>query len=288
MSLDPKQVADAVAEALRENPGTAEQVLRELFLEHAKHQRTQNDWSDWNDVKQILESPASSVGYDQVDPLLTKLKELAGETGDAEQPRDFFGDYELQNYYAPVPVVAGSAIYQAGEAFYLYPGEDSQVQLWKAQSADGSAYYYDDAGSTYGEYGEPLGAPGDEQPQQEDHEKWNGFLREYGPSWDGTEESWQQFRVWFLHYADQNQVGRSAQGFIALAESGDKREVFISYGITPPAADPAAGHAASVPMPAEMRAHLDAVLAENPHLAEILSDEHIRPVIEELLSELSS
>ena len=64
---------------------------------------------------------------------------------------------------------------------------------------------------------------------------------------------------------------------------------YDKYGKLLTAPNPAAGPAAaSVPMSDEMRAHIDAVLADRPHLAKILTDGHIQAVIEELSGELSN
>lgn len=236
MYLDRDQVLDAFAEVLGDSPEKANQVLIVLFREY-----TAQNPDGWDDLKRILES-ASIVECDRVGLVHDKLQELADGNGNAEHPRGFFEDPELQDRYVPVAVADGSAIYQVGEDFYLYPGEDSQVQLWKAVPADGPVYYYDDAASSYGEYGEPLGTPSaaspDDGQSQQDDDAWNRFLADHGPRWDGTEESWPWFRDSFLYHADQNQVSESAQGFIAFAESGDKHQTFKSYGITLPAAKP--------------------------------------------------
>ena len=298
--MDWVQVADAVAQALGESREEAERVLRDLFREYQVTMPT-----DWSGVGQILNA-VPIVEYGKIDQLLAELKELAGEKGDAEDPRSIFEDPDLGGRYAPalqgpdpgraarVPVAEGSAIYQVGEYHYL--GEDYQVQVWPAEW-EGSVYYHDGT-NNYDKFGQPLGTPDARssdagQPQQEDHVAWNSFLAQYGPGWDGTDESWPPFHDWFLHYADQNQVGESARGFIAYAESGDKREVFISYGVTLPAAGPAAGPAAAEPDHTHLlrRVHhevMEPALAEfmaaHPGLAEELGE----PLLRELVAEVTA
>jgi hypothetical protein len=182
--VDWVQVANAVAQALGESRETAEQVLRDLFREYPVVMP-----ADWTGVEQILNT-VPIVEYGKIGQLLAELKKLAGEKGDAEDPRSIFQDPDLGSRYAPAA-----------------QGPDT-AQAAGVPVAEGSAIYRD-AG----------------QPQQEDHEAWNSFLAQHGPRWDGTEESWQPFRDWFLYYADQSQVGESARGFIAYAESGDKVNV---------------------------------------------------------------
>jgi hypothetical protein len=290
--VDWVQVADAVAQALGESSDRAEQVLRELFREYAAAPP-----GDWNGVRQILDS-ASIVEYGKIDQLLAELKELAGETGDAEDPRGIFEDPELLSHFASaavtkVPVVEGSVIYQAGEEYYLEQEGQQPIQVWRATSDTGTVYYHDGT-NNYDEYGRPLGTPdatSSDAGQPQDHEAWNSFLSQYGSRWNGTEEAWPPFREWFLYYADQNQVGESAQGFIAYAESGDKREVFISYGVTLPAADPAAGPAAAEPDHTHLlrRLHhevmepaLTEFMAAHPGLAEELGEERLRELLAEV------
>jgi hypothetical protein len=286
--VDPVRVVDDVSQALGEGSEATEQLLRGLFRAYLGATPT-----DWTGVEQVL-SAQSIVAYDEIPQLLDALKNVAGQAGDAEDPRKVFDDPELQGHFATAgqgpdtgqaagaPVTEGSAIYQVGEAFYL--GQDHQVQLWPAES-EGSVYYHDGTNS-YDELGRPLGgsdaaSPAAGQPQQEDYQAWNSYLAQNGPRWDGTEESWPQFREWFVYDAGQNQVGESAKGFIALAESGDKREVFTSYGVTLPAVS-----AASEPGGADyllQRLHREVM---EPALTEVMADPELAALGEERLREL--
>jgi hypothetical protein len=252
--VDPAQAVNQISAALFEGPDATEQVLRELFL-HAYFEPMP---ADWEGVQQIL-STRSNLRPEQVSPWLELLKSLAGEAGDAQDPRKFFEDPELQRYFAVAQVPPGSAIYQVDRGFYL--NGDYQCQLWRVEEPDGSVYYHDGTNS-YDELGNPRGASDAASPAQpEDHEKWNAYLKENGPRWDGTEEHWQQFRDWFLYSADLNHVGQSAHGFIELAEkSSDKRAVFAEYGITLPAT--AAPDSAGQPQPEDPEAW-NAYLREN-------------------------
>ncbi|MCA1656044.1 MAG: hypothetical protein LC635_06370 [Pseudonocardiaceae bacterium] len=61
---------------------------------------------------------------------------------------------------------------------------------------------------------------------------WNAFLAANGPRWNGTDDSWTQFREWFAYEAAQQGFGEPANAFLTYAESeGDKAAVFAQYGI---------------------------------------------------------
>jgi hypothetical protein len=65
-----------------------------------------------------------------------------------------------------------------------------------------------------------------------DEERWNAFLAEHGPRWDGGDSSWDQFQIWFAYQADQAGLGTPAAGFLAHAENQpDKHAVFAEYGL---------------------------------------------------------
>jgi len=73
--------------------------------------------------------------------------------------------------------------------------------------------------------GEPAGT-------DEDEDAWNAYLAQNGPAWDGAEESWPGFRDWFVYYADEAGVSRTAAAFLAYADqAADKRGVFAEYGV---------------------------------------------------------
>lgn len=116
-----------------------------------------------------------------------------------------------------------------------------------------------------------------EDPAEEPAEAWYAYLAENGPAWDGTEESWQPFREWFAYYATEQGVGVSAEGFLRLAESGDKHAVFAQYGV-----------AASVVTVDTLRAlpddvmqpAVDAMLRNTPELA-ALGERRLREIVAE-------
>jgi hypothetical protein len=67
----------------------------------------------------------------------------------------------------------------------------------------------------------------------ESQESWWAFVAQNGAAWDGQEESWPDFRNWFLHYATEAGVGGYATEFLDVAESSsDKAAVFAQYGLT--------------------------------------------------------
>lgn len=77
--------------------------------------------------------------------------------------------------------------------------------------------------------GEPVAEPYDENA-------WAAALHELGARWDRTEESWQQFREWFLYECAARGLGAPAQEFADYAESRDKAATFAEYGVPSPEA----------------------------------------------------
>jgi hypothetical protein len=65
-----------------------------------------------------------------------------------------------------------------------------------------------------------------------DESAWHAFLVAHGARWDGAENSWHQFRAWFLYEAEQRGLAVPANQFIAYAESQqDKAGVFAEWQI---------------------------------------------------------
>lgn len=77
-----------------------------------------------------------------------------------------------------------------------------------------------------------------EEPVAEpyDDNAWTAALHELGVRWDRTEESWQQFREWFLYECAARGLGGPAQEFVGYAESRDKATTFAEYGVPAPEA----------------------------------------------------
>jgi hypothetical protein len=100
-----------------------------------------------------------------------------------------------------------------------------------------------------------------------DESAWSAYLATNGPYWDGTEESWQQFRDWFRYHAEEQGLGVPATGlldFLAARSASDRIATFARYGVTirPPARP--------VAPPAQVdQAVLDELLAEHPEFAAI-------------------
>ena len=286
--MDPTHAVSSVSQALGESDATVEAALRSLFQAYSEAGP-----ADWRDVEQGL-SAQPGVEHGSIAVLLGALKDLAAEAGGADDPQALFADPGLRGYFATTtpaahqaagtPVAEGSMIHRVGDAYYL--GEDHQV--WQAGSGD--AAYYHDGVQNYDALGRPLDAPDAASPataQNDDPDAWNSYLAQNGPRWDGTEASWGQFRDWFLYDAAEHHVGTSAQGFIALAESGDKRTVFATYGVTlPAAASPETGGAEDLLH--RLRHHvmepaLAQILADHPELAELGEDR-----LRELLAEVTA
>jgi hypothetical protein len=82
-----------------------------------------------------------------------------------------------------------------------------------------------------------MGPGAEAQETAEDPAAWNAFLAEKGPYWDGTEESWPQFRDWFAYEAGQAGVPGFAAAFLQYAQdAGDRAGVFAEYGLQRPGA----------------------------------------------------
>lgn len=236
------QVVENVSEALGENSDTVEMVFKGLFRAYAVVEPY-----DWATVEQLLYAQPP-LQYDKLATLMDVLKGMAIDAGGGGDPHTVFDDCDLRSYFGPgtqaptadtgmgagqpdgAPVEQGSLIHRVGDAYYL--GQDHQV--WQAQSED--SVYYHDGTQNFDTLGRPLDAPGAAPAagQSEDPESWNQYLAQNGPRWDGSDASWQQFRDWFVYDAAAHGVGTSAQGFIALAERGDKQQVFADYGVALP------------------------------------------------------
>lgn len=286
--MDPTRAVSSVSQALGESDATAEAALRSLFQAYAG-----TGPADWSSVEQALFA-RSDVEHGSIATLLGVLKDLAAEMGGADDPRAVVDDPELRGYFATTipasdqaagtPVAEGSMICRVGDAYYL--GDDHEV--WQAGSGD--TVYYHDGVQNYDALGRPLDAPDAASAstvQSEDPDTWNNYLAQNGPRWDGTEASWQQFRDWFLYDAAEHHVGTSAQGFIALAENGDKRTVFATYGVALPTAETFETGGADDLLHRlrheVMEPALTQILANHPELAELGEDR-----LRELLAEVTA
>lgn len=64
-------------------------------------------------------------------------------------------------------------------------------------------------------------------------EAWQAFLAEYGPAWQGQEDTWAEFPPYFLHFAAERGVLDHAQAFVdnAPEDNAARIQYFVSYGI---------------------------------------------------------
>jgi hypothetical protein len=236
------------------------------------------------------------VREERVDALVSeyrqRLVEPAGEAGENDAWQGFLAEY------GPSWNGDEAAWGQFVDWFQHYATENgvgTSAQGFLA-GAEGSP----DRVAYFAQYGITIERP--EAAAVESPEAWNGFLAEYGPSWNGDEAAWGQFVDWFQHYATENGVGTSAQGFLAGAEgSPDKIDYFAAYGITVerPAPDEqrieearatmAATVTGSAAVPDELSGPIlqafEDVLKELPEIAELTGDE-LRQLAEDVAADL--
>lgn len=123
-----------------------------------------------------------------------------------------------------------------------------------------------------GDAGDAGGQGTAEQPQAEDPEKWATFLATNGPTWNGTEAAWEQFKTWFLYQAGEDKVAGLARQFIDyVSAQPDKIAVFEQYGVR--IARPAEAQSAQPAQQAEQQAAPD--VAQFPDLAVGASGEFV-------------
>lgn len=83
-----------------------------------------------------------------------------------------------------------------------------------------------------------------------DEQAWQDFLAANGPEWDGTGDSWDQFRDWFSYHAAEQQLGTPANGLLEFLDAqpvAERIETFAEYGVTISPAASAVGPAVSDP-----------------------------------------
>jgi hypothetical protein len=108
----------------------------------------------------------------------------------------------------------------------------------------------------------------EEQAQEYDADAWFAFLTENGARWDGTDESWQEFRDWFLYYATEGGFGDPAGlllDYLDPRSPAERVALLAEYGVVI-AAPEQATVAALDPEAQRIMAEL---LAERPEYAEI-------------------
>jgi hypothetical protein len=109
---------------------------------------------------------------------------------------------------------------------------DDQVENFLRQAADGG----DPAGVVAGICADPALPP--EEPAY-DEAAWWAFLAENGPRWDGTSDTWAQFREWFSCTARENGLQAPADQLLEHLEGVENRiEVMAAYGVRIDPLDP--------------------------------------------------
>jgi len=122
---------------------------------------------------------------------------------------------------------------------------------------DFSAYAYQVVTHSAGE------APTDEGY---DENAWFAFLTENGGRWDGTAESWDAFREWFVYHATEagfSAPATSLLDYLRPLAPADRIGMFAQYGV---AIQPAATAGTLDPVAQQV---MDRLLAAKPQYAEI-------------------
>ncbi len=68
-----------------------------------------------------------------------------------------------------------------------------------------------------------------------DEQVWQAYLAENGPAWDGSQDSWEQFRQWFTYYADERGLGEPATGLMGYLDGQSAAEwvsTLARYGVS--------------------------------------------------------
>jgi hypothetical protein len=119
-----------------------------------------------------------------------------------------------------------------------------------------------------------------------DEEAWQAYLAQNGPRWDGTEESWGQFREWFGYYADQQGLGVPATQYLdyfTAQPAAERITAFAQYGVTitppqPTGAEPSGEGTVST---------AEDILKEHPEMADMSEEEH-RKAISDVFDEIEA
>lgn len=127
-----------------------------------------------------------------------------------------------------------------------------------------------------------------------DEHAWQNYLNTSATQWNGTEETWNQFKQWFLYYAEEHGVTTPATQLIDYLNplpANQRITELARYGvtITPPQA-PAAPQTgqpgepdASAVADQNVASIMDELLATNPEFADIPEERRIE-IMNEALS----
>lgn len=120
-----------------------------------------------------------------------------------------------------------------------------------------------------------------------DEGEWQAYLIQNGDQWDGAEDSWQQFREWFLYYARERGVLYPATGLLTYLDgqqADDRVATLAQYGVVISPYEQSPDSAPVGDLAADI---IQEVLAEHPEFAAI-PEERRRELLAELLEEQSS
>ena len=113
-----------------------------------------------------------------------------------------------------------------------------------------------------------------------DEASWYQFLVTNGPAWDGSAESWPQFREWLAYQAEVDGVGRPTVELLDHLDGldpGERITVLAQYGVVIPTAEPAE--------PLDGMAALYESIHALPGI-DLLSEREITQIVEQTLQKL--
>lgn len=225
------------------------------WLDEPLQQFSQNTDRPWEDRRRELVDRLGLTAPDQ-HPVVFRLFAQLDELDESTRDRVVNGD-EL-----------------AALAFEIVQQETAAYQEQPAEPAD-------------------PGQPGTDQvtgTDTYDESAWYAYAGTNLAQWNGDEQTWDQFRDWFLYYATEQGLRVPAEAFLDHADGRSTEEkiaTFAQYGVVvaPPVAEPAAEEPADLPaLDEEGEVLMTEILAANPELAR-LPEAHRRELLLEVMAE---
>jgi hypothetical protein len=128
------------------------------------------------------------------------------------------------------------------------------------------------------------------QPEEGyDEQAWQAFAQSYLAHWDGTDETWDQFREWILFYAAEQGLAAPAQRLIDYASqqtASERISTFAAYGVQvgPPAATQDSQDTERISAE-QLESLLAEILAEHPEFEEIPAERRAELAAEVMASD---
>jgi hypothetical protein len=301
-------------------------------LEELKQDYSAEPDKPWEERRQFF---LERLGLHDADenPVVEQLLQRLDEATEEERDRILGSDeldsmaYESVQQHGASQEVAGDEAYdeQAWQAYLAENGPqwDGTEESWE-QFRQWFAYYADERGlsspatvlldyltpqpaaeriATFAQYGVTITPTAEVGPGEAaagyDEQAWQAYLAENGPQWDGTEESWEQFRQWFAYYADERGLSSPATAlldYLTPQPAAERIATFAQYGVTITSAGATVAHepetaaAETTPSPEQMTEMIDDAIRaaiESTPGAEDLTDEDLAEIAAAVLAEVT-